>query len=195
MVATPEEEIAPVRLGSEAHISRLACRLRELEDCGLFTVAMDHSPSEQLGVGGWHTSVLVSSSRVAHDELAKAVALLLRPTLGTLKKWSTANQTYRRHFLPSVFDAWRKIPDIQMFAQSATENAILAATNHCIQDFRIGHIYKPYTSAAGSSRVQIGPVFRGGDFATPIVFSLAKNRADMCVFIAHFVRMRPAIPS
>lgn len=154
----------------------------------MFMVSMDHSPSEQLGTGGWHTSVLISSSRVAQDELANRVAARLRPDLGTLKKWKKANDSYRRNFLATLFSCWQQVPDVQVFAQSATEAAILQSIPHCMSQMQLHGIYTPYSSESGSARVRVGPVVRRSDPTTPLVFSLSQNRADMCVFIAHFVR-------
>ncbi len=175
-------------LGSSDFIAALASKLQEIDDTGLFAVSMDHSPSEQLGDVEHHTTVLIMSSRMAHEELANRVAARLRPSLGTLKKWSKANETYRRNFLPVLFEEWRAISDVQVFAQSATEDAIHGTREQCLNELNLRNIYAPIPEGSATPRVQIGPVYKQSAPTTPITFSLARNRADMCIFVGHFVR-------
>ncbi len=74
---------------------------RRLSD-GLYTVSMDHCPSEQLTGEDWHTTVLVLSAAMEHADLAHRVAKRIRPDTGTLTKWTKATRAYRKRFFERV---------------------------------------------------------------------------------------------
>lgn len=160
---------------------------------GLFTASMDHSPSEQL-IGRadlWHTTALIVSSAIEHANLAQRVAERLRPRHGTLTEWRRATNHYRANFLKVMVEEMRSVGNVQVFAISAQESAIRSSVAHCTRELRLDSVYR--LDPGNGARVQIGPVWKQGN-PDPIEFTLARGRAEICVFLAHFItRMHRAM--
>lgn len=163
-------------------------------DLGLFFVSMDHCPSEQLsGNDQWITTVLVVSPHVQHASLAKAMAVRLRPQQGTLRKFGGSRPRYREGILEAFSAEFAVQSGIQVFAISARESAIRNSTAHCVEQLGLGSIYKPIDNSVGTRRISVGPVVNVKTGET-LSFTISENRAEMCVFIGHFVmRMRQAV--
>lgn len=186
--------MAITSISPEALPQALATRMNRRAENGLFTVSMDHSPSEQLTGAEWHTTAILVSSSLQHVELARRVAARLRPDTGTLPKWVNASKAYKRNFLTVLFEEFRNRPDIQIFAISAKESTISESIPHCLNELGLTPIYRSISTEDRKRQVEVGPLWRENAPEEPITFTFSENRADMCVFIGHFVRrMREAM--
>lgn len=171
----------------------LAARIDRTAEHGLYTVSMDHSPSEQLTGAEWHTTAMITSSSVRHAEIARRIADRLRPRTGALPKWVNATKAYRKDFLNVLFEEFRDRPDVQIFAISARESAISESIPHFLAELGLTSVYRSTDTEDGVRQVQVGPLWRTST-PEPITFTFSAKRADMCVFIGHFVRrMREAM--
>ena len=152
---------------------------------GLYTVSMDHSPSEQLDGRPSHTTVLVASPAIEHSQLAHDIASRLRPRGAVLSKWSKARGRYRRGFWKEFCRHFGKYP-VYVFAVSASETAIRSSEQRFVEEFGLSRIYK--NEAVDDRRiVEVGPIVNMGT-GEKRTLRMSENRALMVLFIAHFVR-------
>lgn len=193
-VVQSEAHMPITSISPEALPQALAFRMNRSCENGLFAVSMDHSPSEQLTGAKWHTTAILVSGAFRHLELARRVGARLRPDTGTLPKWVNASKTYRKNFLAILFEEFRNRPDIHIFAISAKESTISESIPHCLDELGLTPIYRYISTEDRKRQVQVGPLWRMSAPEEPITFTFSDSRADMCVFIGHFVRrMREAM--
>ena len=88
----------------EQLMDAVSARLPNQYNDGLFTVSMDHCPSEQLSHSDWHTTVLILSCGIEHSDLGKKIGLILRPKTPALMKWKNATNNIKRIFLSIYLD-------------------------------------------------------------------------------------------
>jgi hypothetical protein len=150
---------------------------------GLYTVSMDHSPSEQLTDLNWHTTVLVISAALEHRELANRIALQLRPQTRHLCKWSKTSNQQRKDFLPTLMSELKHSPRVAIFALSAKETTVRASLPQLVSQLQLQREY----SRPGDGSVLFGPFLRGPSKES-ITVRLSEKRAAMAMFIAHFVK-------
>lgn len=153
----------------------------------LFTVSMDHSPSEQLENNDtWHTTVLVLSCGMEHSTLARKIAAEIRPSHGALKKWSGRNsEPYRSKFSRSFCNLFPAFP-VYVFAISARGSAIRASEEHFVRELQLDTRYQKHLTKQGKRKIQLDPLLMGPEKKKYVV-SLIENRGQMVLFIAHFV--------
>lgn len=151
-------------------------------DPSLYTVSMDHCPSEQLDKSTWHTTALILSSALEHSVLARRLAKRLRPKNPVLMKWKNATRAYRRSFLQAFLDELQDHPAVCVFAVSAKKPTISQSVGHFIDQLGVRNSYR--RDKTGS--VAFGPFVRGST-KEPRLVTLSENRAIMCLFVAHFV--------
>ena len=152
---------------------------------GLFVASLDHSPTEQLIDGKWHSLALILSAELEHSALAHELGQIANPQTGKLTKWSRANSHYKQRFyanLRSRLDSHR----VMVFAISAMEPSIAASEGHFIKELGGSSYYRRHV-LDGRARVSIGPLVnaRTGEEHT---VELPGNQAPMVLFIAHFLR-------
>lgn len=152
---------------------------------GLFIASLDHSPTEQLIGGKWHTSALILSAGVEHSALAHELGQIANPLTCKLTKWTRANSHYKKRFcanLISKLDRHR----VMVFAISAMEPTIAASEEHFIKELGGTQYYRRH-ELDGRARAFIGPLVnaRTGEKHT---VELPGNQAPMVLFIAHFLR-------
>lgn len=153
---------------------------------GLYSLSMDHSPSEQLTGETWHTTVLIMSSHMQHAMLAARLAHRLRHKTGILMKWKNASKKYRDCFLSVFFEELNVSPAVSIFAISAKEEAIRDSAEHFIRELGLQRHYSRAETSEGKIRVEIGPLINVTK-GERLTISLSENRALMGLHIAHFV--------
>jgi len=128
-----------------------------------------------------------------HGQLATCVAQRLRPQKPTLMKWTKATKHYRRTFLNVFFDEFRYFPTVYSFAISAQEPTIRASVPHFIDELMPSAVYRLIESPSGKYKISLGPFVRAST-GEEITITLSEKRAEMCLFIGHFVlRMHRAM--
>lgn len=161
-------------------------------DFSLCTASMDHCPSEQLSDDEWHTSSLIVSSHIQHDDLATRVHNRIKPNRGTPGKWSGLLNNQKENFLAVFFEELRVSSGIAVLSISAHAETIRKELPRMLVELEISHLYQAESTLTGKKRVVFGPVTNCAT-GEQITVRLAENRASMCVFIAHFVHRMKAV--
>ncbi|MCW5298295.1 hypothetical protein DXT88_08915 [Herbaspirillum lusitanum] len=173
-------------MSREHLLEALEQHMRRQNVHGLYSLSMDHSPSEQLTGETWHTTVLIMSSHMQHEMLAVRLARRLRHKTGILMKWTNASKKYRDCFLSVFFEELNVSPAVSVFAISAKEGEIRDSAEHFIRELGLQQHYNRVETLAGKIRVEIGPLMNVTK-GEKVTISLSENRALMGLFIAHFV--------
>lgn len=161
-------------------------------DFSLCTASMDHCPSEQLSDDEWHTSSLIVSSHIQHDDLATRVHNRLKPNRGTPGKWSGLSDNQKENFLSVFFEELQGSSGIVVLSISAHAETIRKELPRMLIELGISHLYQAEPPLNGKKRVAFGPVTNCAT-GEQITVKLAEKRAAMCVFIAHFVHRMKAL--
>lgn len=156
---------------------------RQFSD-GLYTVSMDHCPSEQLSKSDWHTTVLVLSCGVEHSDLGKSIGLSLRSNNPTLMKWKNATKQYKKNFPDQLFGHLEKYP-VYIFAISANKQTIINNVEFFLEQLQASEKYK-LEKVGNKNTIHFGPFYNKTTNKKNTI-KLSENRAIMALFIAHFV--------
>ncbi|MEX2616490.1 MAG: hypothetical protein WD767_10370 [Alphaproteobacteria bacterium] len=175
------------RIQNSFIVSVLQERLSAHRHDDLFTVSMDHSPSEQLeNDDTWYTTVLILSCGVEHSKLARQIATEIRPKNRNLRKWSARTpELYRAKFAEHFCKLFPYFP-VYVFAISAKGSVIRESEDHFVKQLHLKTGYQKHISKRGRRRIQIGPLMSGPE-KKKILVSLAERRGQMVLFISHFV--------
>lgn len=178
---------------AQASTEALARKLTaEKFDFSLCTASMDHCPTEQLSDSEWHTSSLIVSSHMQHDDLATRVHNRLKPNAGIPGKWSGLSDKQKGNFLPVFWEELRVSNGIVVLSISAHAGTIRNELPRMLIELGIAHLYQSESTPTGKKRVVFGPVTNGAT-GEQITVNLAEKRAAMCVFVAHFVHRMKAV--
>lgn len=178
--------MACCNIGGGELVGALRAQLAQHQHNYLFTVSMDHSPSEQLEDSIWHTSVLILSPAVEHAALARKIAAKLQRHGSQLLKWTRKGASYKTAVAKTFQAEFPNFP-IYVFGISAKGSTIRQCESHYVSELGIAGIYHKTVNHSGKPKVLIGPLFRENN-PQEINVELPENRALMVLHIAHFVR-------
>lgn len=153
-----------------------------------FLGCMDHSITEQLTgkPSAWHTTAIALSEGGEISTLCNDIVGRLGGHVTKLRKWKRGSRgNYRRRFAEALVELLPRSA-VSLFAISAHEHAIVAASAQIRSELGLDALYRQYRTDTGQQRIKLGPVtqVRTGEQDW---FDIPEAQAIMLLWIAHFM--------